>query len=428
MKVKYIFLSAIASVVALSSCSDALDMAPAGYIDMSTIWKDNDRVGAYLNAIYSGSYVTDKGIGQWYFTSNTPVAMSDDAWDADAEVETGLYSAQAYNGVASASNHPLLRSGNISWGNLYEGVRKCNVFLTHIDSATVTEEKNRARWKAEAYLLRAYFYAELIRYFGSMAPLIKTATAYTDDFEQYAIKSTYRELVESIIADCDSALAEPAVPWRITTGGESNRVTKALACALKSRYSLYAASPLNATNALDAMTWEEAYQINKEALASLRENSYELYKTCKNPSEYDVFATKGQVKWKKGSDAAAAMHEYFCSTLSYDANPNDKETIWQDRGARGDMWFINGIGFQGYYKCGLTPTQELVDQYENVKYNSSTALESYPVVDLVLPYRDNTHLNPSFNPENTIFDQVSNPYGDRDPRFYVTVVYNECIG
>ena len=194
MKVKYIFLSAIASVVALSSCSDALDMAPAGYIDMSTIWKDNDRVGAYLNAIYSGSYVTDKGIGQWYFTSNTPVAMSDDAWDADAEVETGLYSAQAYNGVASASNHPLLRSGNISWGNLYEGVRKCNVFLTHIDSATVTEEKNRARWKAEAYLLRAYFYAELIRYFGSMAPLIKTATAYTDDFEQYAIKSTYRDL------------------------------------------------------------------------------------------------------------------------------------------------------------------------------------------------------------------------------------------
>ena len=62
MKVKYIFLSAIASVVALSSCSDALDMAPAGYIDMSTIWKDNDRVGAYLNAIYSGSYVTDSGI------------------------------------------------------------------------------------------------------------------------------------------------------------------------------------------------------------------------------------------------------------------------------------------------------------------------------------------------------------------------------
>ena len=130
---------------------------------------------------------------------------------------------------------------------------------------------------------------------------------------------------------------------------------------------------------------------------------------------------------EKGSDAAAAMHEYFCSTLSYDANPNDKETIWQDRGARGDMWFINGIGFQGYYKCGLTPTQELVDQYENVKYNSSTALESYPVVDLALPYRDNTHLKPNFNPENTIFDQVSNPYGDRDPRFYVTVVYNECV-
>lgn len=431
MKVKYIFLSAIASVVALSSCSDALDMAPAGYIDMSTIWQDNDRVGAYLNAIYSGNYITDKGIGQWYFTTNTAVAMSDDAWDADAEVETALNSSQAYNGIASASNHPLTRAvsgvARISWGNLYGGIRKCNVFLTHIDSATVTEEKNRARWKAEAYLLRAYFYAELIRYYGSMAPIIKTATAYTDDFEQYAIKSTYRELVESIIADCDSALAEPAVPWRITTGGESNRVTKALACALKSRYSLYAASPLNATNALDAMTWEEAYQINKEALASLRENSYELYKTCKNPSEYDVFATKGQVKWKKGSDAAAAMHEYFCSTLSYDANPNDKETIWQDRGARGDMWFINGIGFQGYYKCGLTPTQELVDQYENVKYNSSTALESYPVVDLALPYRDNTHLNPNFNPENTIFDQVSNPYGDRDPRFYVTVVYNECV-
>ena len=55
MKVKYIFLSAIASVVALSSCSDALDMAPAGYIDMSTIWKDNDRVEVMLQTKESDS-------------------------------------------------------------------------------------------------------------------------------------------------------------------------------------------------------------------------------------------------------------------------------------------------------------------------------------------------------------------------------------
>ncbi len=85
--------------------------------------------------------------------------------------------------------------------------------------------------------------------------------------------------------DCDVALATPEVPWRITVDAESGRFTKAMAAAIKSRMMLFAASPLynNGQN-----YWEEAYNVNKQALASLRANGYELYNKVNLPHLYLV--------------------------------------------------------------------------------------------------------------------------------------------
>ena len=35
--------------LAFTSCSDVLDQAPDGKMDLSEVWVDNDKVGAYLN-------------------------------------------------------------------------------------------------------------------------------------------------------------------------------------------------------------------------------------------------------------------------------------------------------------------------------------------------------------------------------------------
>lgn len=425
MKIKYIFLSFAALLVGMSSCSKVLDIQPDGKIDLEDVWKDNDMVAAYLNSCYDN--LKGKGIAGWWFNTNVPVAMCDDAWDADAEVETSLYASMAYNGVASASSHPILseNNGNASWNEFWKGIRKCNVFLERIDDAVVTKETDRARWKAEAQGLRAYYFSELFRFYGAQFPYMKYSMEYNDDFSGLK-KNTAREIVDLICKDCDAVLAEEAVPWRVTSDSEKKRITKALAAAMKSRYTLYAASPLFATGQADAMSWEEAYKVNKECYQLLVDNGFELYKTCQDKPTFDEFKTKKQVNWTKGSDGAAAWHEYMCTGPDYSASPKDKETIYTaGGGAHGTLWNVQGVGFQGGYKCGLCPTQELVDAYENVEVIAGEAVASYPLLDLERPYLDEKHLVPNYNPENKIYDQ-DNPYVNKDPRFYATVVYNDC--
>ena len=426
MKVKYIYMLGIASLMTMASCSGVLDIEPDGRIDIDDVWKDNDMTGAYLNGCYN-YYADNGGLNAYYFQTNPFISVSDDVWDCDAEVETGLSHAQMYNGSCSSNSHPWI-TGTRAWSSAYEGVRKCNMFLTHIDEANVTSETNRARWKAEARLLRAAIYSNLLTSYGALTIILTKPNMYDDDcsfvqkYNGAANRSEgYRKIIDFMFGDIDTALMEETIPWRNTSSSEANRVTKALGLAIKSRFALYAASPLN-----QAMTWEEAYQINHAALQQLRDNGYELYTQCNTPSEYDIYGSKGQIKWSKGAAAAAAISEYFCIQPDYSTSPKDRETIFSTRGNGGSFpWYVNGVGFQGGYRCGMVPTQELVDQYENVVYNSTEATASYFVLDLERPYLDATHLTPNYNSQNPVYDEM-NPYVDRDPRFYATVIYNEC--
>lgn len=440
MKVnKIYYIVGMVSLLSMGSCSGVLDIAPDGRIDIDDVWEDNDMTGAYLNGCYT-YYANNGGLNNYYFQTDPFESVSDDLWDCDAEVETSLSHAMAYNGVASSSSHPMTQFGGLNnnspstnyrtWANCFEGVRKCNMFLTHIDNAKVSSETNRARWRAEARFLRGAIYSELVQYYGALTPILTRPNMFDDDFsfvQMYNGEATraqgMRKLVDFIIGDIDTAMMEEGIPWRNTSSSDNGRVTKALGLAIKSRLALFAASPLNE----GAMSWEEAYQINHAALQQLRDNGYELYTTCSDNSTYNIFGKNGQIRYDKGIAAAAALSEYFCVSADYSTSPRDKETIFEARSNGGhSTYYVNGIGFQGGYRCGMVPTQELVDQYENVEYTSTEATASYFVVDLERPYIDHTHLVPNYDANNPVYDAM-NPYVDRDPRFYATVTYNECV-
>jgi hypothetical protein len=184
------------------------------------------------------------------------------------------------------------------------------------------------------------------------------------------------------------------------------RFTKAVAEAIKSRMSLYAASPLYNDG---QNHWEEAYQISKNALENLKKNGYELYDKVNFPS------------WKDNpdvhlpNDAAKLFNEYFCNNMGFETNPTDKETIYQT--SAGQDWInTEGIGAVMGYKSGSCPSQEIVDCFETV--------DGQPILDLAKPYVDEvTHLQPNYNPANTLYDP-QDPYANRDPRFYASIYYN----
>lgn len=410
MRIKYIIVVLFMSVLMLDSCKKALDMAPDGKLTMDEIFTDNDKVSAFLNSCYSNMPV--KGT-RYFFWSRGPVVWSDEAWDTDAEAESWIMAGRMYNGDASAGSHPITNisadAGNGSyWARYWSAIRNCTIFISRIDKATVTSPTDRKRWKAEAHLLRAFYYAELLKWFGAVLPIEREPYEFSGDFTTIK-KETYYDVVKFIMEDCNVALGTTELPWRITIAGEAGRVNKAMAEAIKSKMILFAASPLN-NGGKDY--WQEAYAVNKTSLENLKTNGYELYNQVNLPQTYlaDV-AFLGTAK----NVNTALYNEYFTQTMAYSPNPIDKETLYQSWEGQGGIWNVDGIGSQDGYKSGTCPSQELVDAYETI--------DGKPILNLANPYLDENHLQPNYNADNTKYD-ATNPYLNRDPRFYASIYYN----
>lgn len=391
------------ALATVSACESALDMAPDGYVSIPQIFQDNEQTGAWLNTCYE--YIPEMGI-KFHYWSRGLVVWSDEAWDSDEGA--GLMSGLLYKGQASADNHPIVNlSANFGngdyWNRYWAAIRKCAVFLSYIDGANVTSQSDKMRWKAEAHVLRAYYYSELLRWYGTGLPIVREAYALDTDFGK-VVKPSFYESVQFVIEDCNAALAISQLPWRITTAAEAGRMTKAVAEAIRARMILYAASPLY-NDGQDH--WDEAYRITKEAVTNLKKNGYALYDKVNYPEFKEATAFLP-------NDGAALYNEYFTSTMEYTADPADRETIYQNKADQGAVFQMDGIGINGD-KSGTNPSQELVDCYETV--------DGEPILDLANPYEDEMHLTPNYNPENRTYDP-QNPYENRDPRFYASIYYH----
>src|SRR5690606_9625261 len=139
--------------------------------------------------------------------------------------------------------------------------------------------------------LRAFFYLELVKKYG---PLPIFDQPLESDFNYTSLtRPTFQEVTDFIVADCDAALSNPALPLRVTSEGERGRFTKAVAHAIKSEALLYNASPLwNPLN--DLAKWQAAADATKSALEALTLNGE--YALASNYSEYflnrsDISAT-----------------------------------------------------------------------------------------------------------------------------------------
>ncbi|MGN1215586.1 MAG: RagB/SusD family nutrient uptake outer membrane protein, partial [Candidatus Cryptobacteroides sp.] len=268
-----LYIFACLLVAALASCNKALDQAPDGKISLDEVFADNDKTMYYLNSCYSS--IPGKAL-DYFFWARGPVNWCDDAWDADDLDVDWASSARLYKGDGSASNHPFTQYGNGAgnhWSNYFARIRNCAVFLQNIPTAAVDNETDRSRWTAEAHLLRAYYYMELLLWYGTGLPLVDSPYGLDTDFATVK-KASYYETAKFIIADCDAALSCPDLPWRITNGSESLRVTKALAWAIKAKAIVFAASPLYNDG---ENHWDEAYDICKQAVAALEGQGFKLY-------------------------------------------------------------------------------------------------------------------------------------------------------
>lgn len=395
----------------LQSCTDIMDVAPDGNLTMEEVLADPNKTAALVAACYD-----ELPAMGWLFeaSENIFTALTDDAWSGYDFV--GTYVGLNYMGRNSAAFHYLANvaaphsstnNGGYWWNRYWKQIRRCSQVIELVDQSVATEA-NKRLYKAEARVLKAWFYMELIKLYGKL-PVLEGTVAYDADFSTMKREPVYDVVTKCIAANCDAAIATEELPWRIDNADNAQRVTKAVAHAIKATAYLFAASPLYNEG---SNYWEEAYQVCNTAVNELKANGYQLNTECTEPELYGKFGD------------AAAWYQYITREMDFPKN-RDKETIWQKDAPLGGYdgaWGARHAYFWCYigsnaYEGGITgccPTQELVDAFET--------RNGEPILDLKQPYFDEKHLQPNFRSGTGYSD--SDPYINRDPRFYATVLKN----
>lgn len=136
------------------------------------------------------------------------------------------------------SNFPYQLSHKEVMGDPTYGIRKAYIYLENVDKVPdMTDDEKRMR-KAEAKVIIATHYIQMIRFFGA-TPWIDHAYTAEEMFEFPRL--TLEENVDKVVALLDEAAVD--LPW-YTTDEEYGHVTAAAAKALKFRLLLFVASPL----------------------------------------------------------------------------------------------------------------------------------------------------------------------------------------
>ena len=377
--------TAIFATCLLLSCNDKLDLQTDGRITKDQVFTDYNRTRGYLNSCY----------GFCPAPYMDRASYTDEAQDADDVTPDSKY-INWYGGSATSITYATYSADGSPWGKLFEGIRKCNVFIESIKTATVyATEAEKGQWTAQAYTLRALYYLQLIKRYGGV-PIIDKPVDINHDFSTDK-KAKFSEVVKMILADCDKALTYPATQsgfsWNIYDN-QFGIMTRGVAYAIKSQAVTYAASPLWADG---TYTWAMATEINKEALSQcLTNGAYKLF---------DVVPA---------ATVAQNPYAFYFITSSNDQRTVDKETIYQS-GVQMAVWRYAGMPTNpSMDKSGPCPTQDLVDSYEMA--NGETPITGYSDASRLVPIINSAS---GYDP--------ANPYTGRDPRFYASIYYNGSV-
>jgi hypothetical protein len=196
--------------------------------------------------------------------------------------------------------------------------------------------------------------------FYGEAPIIDKPLTLADNLD--VPRDSYEEVIDFAIADLDAAAGLLPLDY---PAADKGRITKGAALAVKSRALLYAASPLN------------------------------------NPGN-------NMAKWQAAADAAKAVIDLGV----YSLHPNYKDLFLAPAAYNAEIiWqrpYNNLVDFELAVEVALYPS------------GSNGRAQINPIHNIVADYETTNGLqpedDPAYNPQN--------PYVNRDPRFYATILYD----
>ena len=359
------------AVGTLAGC-DFMDCDESSDYSKQEIFDSFDRSKRMVTDIYS---YLPHDFGKIAGTSTEAISTSDADLTTDAMLDAAtddaihVYKSSAIwrfvDGTWSAN-----RLVDDVWSFYYQAIRAANLYLKESEGQDFKDWEYSDRYKDmikdftnyryEVRFLRAFYYFELIKRYHNVPFVLDVLTLD----EANAVKpSSFEQIAKFIVDECSDLATLLPVNYQGFVDKETGRVTRGAAMALKSRVTLYMASPLFAAN--DDAKWKAAASAAYELIAA---NTYKLDK--------------------------------FANLFSAANNKSVEVILARPTGEHGDFEKANfPMGVEGG-KTSTCPTQNLVDAFE---MKDGTAFDWN---------------NPTMK---------ANPYANRDPRLGMTIVYNDMV-
>lgn len=221
MKKYSIYLSGLlVGILILSSCTkDFLEVKPKGTTLETNYYKNASEAFNGLVAAYDplGSEVAAGAYGDKVGMLNS---ASDDCYAGGGDI-SDVPGWQAWNSYTlDAGSGPQAQF----WSRNYTGINRVNTLLSKLDGVPM-DAALKARYKAEAKFLRAYYYFDLVR-------LFKNIPLFTDLIPTADIFSVKQAKPEEVWAQIEKDLTDaiPDLPVTVSAA-EGGRVTKMAAVA-----------------------------------------------------------------------------------------------------------------------------------------------------------------------------------------------------
>ncbi|MFI2743806.1 RagB/SusD family nutrient uptake outer membrane protein [Zhouia sp. PK063] len=389
------------------SCNNGfLDQVPDDQLTFESTFQKKETVEQYLANIYSR--IPNE------YAQRYPNSQNGGPWTGASDEAEYVWSFTLSNSLNIGSWDPTNGSVWYLWSSFYQGIRASSTFINNIDNCEDCGDALKKQYAAEARVLRAFFYYNIIRTYG---PAVLVGD------QPYDANANFSDLERNSIDDCVAYIVEQldiaANDLKdVIMEGNEGRMNRPFALAIKEKTLLLAASPLFNGNSdyadlkdsqgqnlisqnVDVNKWKAAADAAKAFFNEFVPSTYHLYKVYNDDGSYNPYLSCREV-----------MADEWNEEMIYERPRGDIYTYYEETpyhvGAQNE---VRGSG-------GLGATQEMVDAFFMANGRSITDPQS--------GYEE-TGFSDFQAPGDIQSRSTFNQWVNREPRFYVDITYNNSL-
>ena len=194
-----VILSGFCLLLFVSACSKKLDLAPVSSISDANFWETPEQVDVFVTGVHAR------------FRTHTAAFQTLGEMRADI-FGTDPGSSSAFTGEATqgterlwTNNLDLDNPGVSNYGGFYSNINQINLLISKLNESTVVSEASKNYYLGIAYGMRAFYYFQLYRSWGSV--IIQTEPTTAIDISTLAKPASGEaEIMGLIKSDIDNSV------------------------------------------------------------------------------------------------------------------------------------------------------------------------------------------------------------------------------